>query len=132
MRKVCHPYYGNNGTGKEDPVDITSSTLSDLSDAPGVMVEEVHGGVDISKEATGKMPKYAVPDTREHSIGDHLSCNTLDILSRIRSVSVALPLYCHCFHCMDIFFITYYMKSLDKNKILEQSAAFPGFSLIFM
>ena len=60
---MCHQYYGDNDTGKEDPVNITSSILSDLSDAPGVMVEEIHGGIDIGNEATVKTLKYAVPDT---------------------------------------------------------------------
>ena len=81
VRKVCRSYYGDNDTGEEDPLDLTSLALRALSDAQGVVAEEIHDGVDIDSEATVATLKYAVPDMREHSIGEHLSFNALDMIA---------------------------------------------------
>ena len=47
VRRVCHPYYGENDTGEENLLDLTSLAPCELlSDAKGAVVEVFDDGVD--------------------------------------------------------------------------------------
>ena len=80
MRKVCCLYYGDNNTGEEDLLDLSSLTPRQLKDAKGVVVEEIFDRVDIDSAAVKKL-KYNLPDTQQHNISEYLSYNKLDLIA---------------------------------------------------
>ena len=80
VRKVCRPYYGDNDTGEEDSLDLSSLAPRQLADAKGVVVEEIFDGVDIDSAAVKKL-KYDLPDMQQHNISEYLSYNELDLIA---------------------------------------------------
>ena len=67
VRKVCRPYYGDNDTGEEDSLDLSSLAPRQLADVKGVVVEEIFDGVDIDNAAVKKL-KYDLPDMQQYNI----------------------------------------------------------------
>ena len=80
VRKVCRPYYGDNDTGEEDSLDLSSLAPRQLADAKGVVVEEIFDGVDIDNAAVKKLT-YDLPDMQQYNISEYLSYNELDLIA---------------------------------------------------
>ena len=77
--------YGDELTGKEIGLDLSSLVRCDLMNAQGVITEEIIKGVD---EEAAKKLRYPVPDASKHDVASYLSLDALEMVAQNLSWSM--------------------------------------------
>ena len=80
VRKVCRPDFGDAKEGNERVMDLSKLTPRELQRASGVVVEEVHDGVDIDSRGVKKL-KYPCPDMQQYNIAEYLNYDELALIA---------------------------------------------------